>query len=107
MISQPSGPRLAEWHRLLMLAMCLCLGVLGCGDGAQPPAAGSGMGSEGAESAGGGEAAAPSGQTHWTNQAPIGQGLGPVDAALLAAGTADPTKWLHYGGDYANFRHMK
>ncbi len=95
---------------MLALAICLCLAVLGCGDGAQPPATGSGTGGAGAEpagggEAGGGEAVGASGQTHWTNQAPIGLGLGPVDAAMLAAGSADPTKWLHYGGDYANFRH--
>ena len=43
--------------------------------------------------------------THWTNEREIGLGEGPVTAAQLLAGTADPSRWLHYGGDYANFRH--
>ena len=42
---------------------------------------------------------------HWTNDQPIGQGLGPVSTETLAGGTANPEQWLHYGGDYRNFRH--
>lgn len=43
--------------------------------------------------------------SHWLNQEPIGTGLGPVTPETLASGTANPEQWLHYGGDYRNFRH--
>lgn len=42
---------------------------------------------------------------HWLNEEPIGTGLGPVTIENLASGTANPEQWLHYGGDYRNYRH--
>ncbi len=51
------------------------------------------------------EAPPASGQTHWTNDREIGRSLGPVTEAMLLAGTSDPTKWLHYHGDYRSYRH--
>jgi len=42
---------------------------------------------------------------HWTNDQVIGNNQGPVDLEMLAAGTADPEQWLHFGGGYNNFRH--
>ena len=50
-------------------------------------------------------AAAPPLPTHWTTSDPIGNGAAAVTNEDLLAGTADPEKWLLYGGDYANFRH--
>ncbi len=45
-------------------------------------------------------------QTHWTNDDPIGDGLGPVDGELLGQPLgANPQSWLQYGGDYSNLRH--
>ncbi len=43
--------------------------------------------------------------SHWINDRSIGLGGGPVTADDLRKGTADPEKWLLYGGDYANLRH--
>jgi alcohol dehydrogenase (cytochrome c) len=43
--------------------------------------------------------------THWTNEKPIGLGHGPVDVAMLKNALDDPTRWLHYGGNYENYRH--
>ena len=43
--------------------------------------------------------------SHWTNDQPIGNGEGPVSLEMLAAGNANPEWWLHFGGDYRNFRH--
>ena len=42
--------------------------------------------------------------SHWTNDKDIGRGKGGVTDAQLAAGTSDPTEWLLYGGNYANYR---
>ncbi len=52
-----------------------------------------------------GEGTASTGKTHWTNDQPIGLGMGPVDSAMLERGLEDPTQWLLYGGNYSNFRH--
>ena len=78
--------------RLSTYAIFLCLFIVACGDGA-------GSGTTGSESA------PTDGQTHWTNDEPIGLGMAPVDAAMLERGLEDPTRWLHYGGNYANYRH--
>ncbi len=43
--------------------------------------------------------------THWINEKTIGHGAGPATAEDLLNGTNDPTQWVLYGGDYANFRH--
>ncbi|MEX0617945.1 MAG: PQQ-dependent dehydrogenase, methanol/ethanol family [Pseudohongiellaceae bacterium] len=43
--------------------------------------------------------------SHWINDRPIGDGDGPVTVEELASGTSNPERWLHYGGDYRNFRH--
>lgn len=42
--------------------------------------------------------------THWKAREPVGLGAGPVSAAMLRAPQDDPTRWLHYGGDYRNYR---
>ena len=42
---------------------------------------------------------------HWINDQAIGNGQGPVSLETLAGGTSNPEQWLHYGGDYRNFRH--
>ena len=43
-------------------------------------------------------------RNHWLATTEIGDGAGPVDQTLLAAA---PTResWLHYGGNYASWRH--
>ena len=52
----------------------------------------------------GGEAAAAP-QTHWIHEGPAGRGGGPVTAEMLRAAPSDPSMWLHFGGDYATWRH--
>jgi hypothetical protein len=42
---------------------------------------------------------------HWINDQPIGNNQGPVTIETLASGNTNPEQWLHYGGDYRNFRH--
>ena len=42
---------------------------------------------------------------HWTNDRDIGGGDGPVTGEHLLASPSNPEQWLHYGGDYANYRH--
>ncbi len=49
--------------------------------------------------------AAPPVPTHWLSDGEIGNGGGPVPNEDLLAGTADPEKWLLYGGNYENYRH--
>ena len=44
-------------------------------------------------------------RNHWTTDAEIGDGAGPVDDEALVAAPANPTEWLHYTGDYAGWRH--
>jgi alcohol dehydrogenase (cytochrome c) len=79
-----------------------CLSITACVEGGEPSSTGSGP--EGA-SAGSGEAVPSDGRTHWINDEPIGLGMAPVTAAMLEAGLEDPTSWLIYGGNYANYRH--
>src|SRR6185503_7947448 len=43
--------------------------------------------------------------THFTNDGPAGRGGGPVTADLLKKAPADPSSWLHFGGNYASWRH--
>ncbi len=43
--------------------------------------------------------------THFTNDGPAGRGGGPVTADLLTKAPADPSSWLHFGGNYASWRH--
>jgi len=43
--------------------------------------------------------------SHWTNDQAIGNNQGPVSLEMLSSGTANPEQWLHFGGDYNNFRH--
>ena len=85
---------------LLTMSSCLLFAVLGCESGAPEATPNAEATSEDQ-----GEAPQGAGTTHWTNDKSIGLGLGPVDAATLTAGLADPTKWVHYGGNYANYRH--
>ena len=80
----------------------LGLGALACAGGAETSGTG---GAAATAAAGAGEGAAPSSRLHWTSSGDIGTGLGTVTDAILGAGTADPPAWLHYHGDYANFRH--
>src|SRR5688572_25341730 len=43
--------------------------------------------------------------THWTHDGPAGRGAGPVTADMLKKAPGDPTAWLHFGGNYASWRH--
>ena len=43
--------------------------------------------------------------TAWYATQPVGASVGPVTNDMLAKGSADPSRWLLYGGDYRNFRH--
>jgi len=83
-------------------AFLLCLFIVACSDGSEP---GTTASESGAASSEPGEGLATSGRTHWTNDQPIGLGMGGVDAAMLESGLEDPTKWLLYGGNYGNYRH--
>jgi len=49
-----------------------------------------------------GVAAAP--QHHWPAANPVGDGAGPVDQSLLEEAPTHES-WLHYGGNYASWRH--
>jgi len=81
------------------------LALAGCGQETAPPPA-EPAASEVTEGSSPVETAGAGGEiTHWTNDRAIGLGEGPVTTAHLLAGTADPSRWLHYGGDYANSRH--
>lgn len=42
---------------------------------------------------------------HWTASEPVADDAPPVDQDLLNAGASEPHRWLHYGGNYRNFRH--
>ena len=44
-------------------------------------------------------------RNHWTTDADIGRGEGPVDDQALRDAPANPAEWLHYGGNYASWRH--
>jgi len=50
------------------------------------------------------ETALPPPPTAWYAAKPAGAAAGPVTAAQLARGVGK-SQWLHYGGDYRNFRH--
>ena len=72
-------------------ALRIAIGVLALLPGALPLAA----------QKGGAQAPVPD---HWPAATPVGDGAGPVDRELLeAAPTRD--SWLHYGGNYASWRH--
>jgi alcohol dehydrogenase (cytochrome c) len=49
--------------------------------------------------------AMPPTPTAWYATEPVGASVGPVTGDMLAKGSADPSRWLLYGGDYRNFRH--
>ena len=84
--------------RLLTFAF-FSLSIVACAEESAPASA-----SE-EEGEGEGEAGPGSGRMHWINDRPIGLGMPGVDAAMLESGLDDPTKWLLYGGNYANYRH--
>ena len=44
-------------------------------------------------------------RNHWTTDADIGRGDGPVDDQALRDAPANPAEWLHYGGNYQGWRH--
>ena len=44
-------------------------------------------------------------QTHWIHEGPAGRGAGPVTDDMLKNAPADPATWLHFGGNYASWRH--
>ena len=44
-------------------------------------------------------------RNHWTTDADIGRGDGPVDDQALRNAPANPAEWLHFGGNYASWRH--
>lgn len=48
---------------------------------------------------------AEGGPGHWTHSGDAGIGLGPVDTAALVATPRNNAEWLHYGGNYAAWRH--
>ena len=52
-----------------------------------------------------GEGILPPPQTHWIHEGPAGRGAGPVTADMLKKAPADPSTWLHFGGNYATWRH--
>lgn len=43
-------------------------------------------------------------KTHWTNDKEVGRGAGPVTEATLR-NSPTRTDWLHFGGNYATWRH--
>lgn len=83
---------MARWHAgsggFPTFFLLISVLFLGCADGGEA-----------------GEAGRSGRQNHWINEEPIGSGAGPVDQAMLEAGLEDPTRWLLYGGNYANYRH--
>ena len=88
--------------RLPTFAIFLCLLIVACADGGEADT----TGSEGEAASSEPDEAGPiSGQTHWTNDEPIGLGMEGVDTAMLEGGLEDPTRWLLYGGNYGNYRH--
>ncbi len=42
---------------------------------------------------------------HWTTTAAVGRGLGPVGEQTLRDAPRDTSSWLHFGGNYASWRH--
>ena len=44
-------------------------------------------------------------RNHWTTDADIGRGEGPVDDQALRDAPSNPAAWLHFGGNYAGWRH--
>ena len=83
---------------LPVFVILFCL--VGCGGEATAPA------SQPAAEVSAAETGDPAEQlTHWINEKTIGHGAGPATAEDLLNGTNDPTQWVLYGGDYANFRH--
>jgi len=52
-----------------------------------------------------GEAPLAPAPSHWINEGPAGRGAGPVTAEMLRRAPADPSTWLHFGGNYATWRH--
>ncbi len=87
--------------RFATFAIFPSLLILACSDGGEPGT----IDSESEVAIEAGEAGPASGRTHWTNDQPIGLGMAGVNAAMLESGLDDPTKWLHYGGNYSNYRH--
>jgi alcohol dehydrogenase (cytochrome c) len=54
----------------------------------------------------GGEAGVlPPPPTHWINEGKAGRGAGPVTDEMLRKAPADPSTWLHFGGNYQTWRH--
>jgi alcohol dehydrogenase (cytochrome c) len=53
----------------------------------------------------GAEIAMPPLPTHWIAEEPVGNGAGPVTAAMLREPFAERGRWLLYGGNYRNWRH--
>lgn len=85
---------------LVLPVFVLLLCLVGCGGEATAPA------SQPAAEVSAAETGDPTEQlTHWINEKTIGHGAGPATAEDLLNGTNDPTQWVLYGGDYANFRH--
>ena len=68
-----------------------------------------GLASSASADAGGGssnaEVALPPPPTAWYAAKPVGVAAGPVTSEQLFKGPADTSQWLHYGGDYRNFRN--
>jgi alcohol dehydrogenase (cytochrome c) len=47
----------------------------------------------------------PPAPTAYPAEKPVGTGVGPVTQDVLLKGHENPAQWLHYGGDYRNFRN--
>src|SRR5947199_5882917 len=43
--------------------------------------------------------------TEYPAEKPVGTSAGPVTQEVLLKGHENPAQWLHYGGDYRNFRN--
>ncbi|MGD8830640.1 MAG: PQQ-dependent dehydrogenase, methanol/ethanol family [Pseudomonadales bacterium] len=87
---------------LAPLAGITLLTLAACGEQTAPTAAAPPV--EQTTEEGGGEIGLPELPTQWINTRPIGDGRGPVTDADLEIGTDDASRWLLYGGDYANHR---
>lgn len=51
------------------------------------------------------EGLGPPPETHWTHSGEAGRGQGPVTSEDLLAAPRVASSWLHYGGNYASWRH--
>src|SRR4051794_11434443 len=86
--------RFAVRAKLLLAFAALCALAL--------PAAAQGPG---AAIPGADELGLPPPPTEYPAEKPVGTSAGPATQDVLLKGPANPAQWLHYGGDYRNFRN--